>query len=542
MMRVRVGLVLSIVATLGIAGLGGILGTPADAADPTPAVSESTADHTKFEALKKPFKSAVEVTRACLECHTNAGKQIHPTTHWKWELFNDKTGQMLGMKNVVNNAYMSVASNLKFCTSCHIGSDWTDDNFDFTSDEQVDCLVCHDGTGTYGIKKIHARRAQCNACHDTFDPVKARNVVQRANYADLAPKVAPTGRATCGTCHFNSDGGDGVKHGDLDSSLIEAPRAVDVHMGKDGADFACTTCHETHQHKMPGSRYLPVSKDKRGMDVVGGSRATCESCHGLLPHPETANPKLNDHVDRVACQTCHIPALARGGLPTKTFWDWSTAGRKDDKGKEVITKDDKGRITYSTKRGDARWAENLVPEYVWSNGTVEHKTLGDTIDPSGVVRLNTPEGTSNDPDARIWPVKVLRGKQPYDSGNRTLVAAHFFGTDKDAYWTSFDWKKAVAAGMAAAGKPFSGEVGFVNTEFTIPINHMVAPKENAVACESCHSKQSRLAGVMGVYLPRRDADPLLDFVGIAMVLAALAGVLGHGALRIVLRIRAGRKS
>ena len=32
MMRVRVGLVLSIVATLGIAGLGGILGTPADAA------------------------------------------------------------------------------------------------------------------------------------------------------------------------------------------------------------------------------------------------------------------------------------------------------------------------------------------------------------------------------------------------------------------------------------------------------------------------------------------------------------------------------
>jgi len=41
----------------------------------------STADHGRFEQFKKKFKSGPEVTRACLECHTEAAKQVHATNH-----------------------------------------------------------------------------------------------------------------------------------------------------------------------------------------------------------------------------------------------------------------------------------------------------------------------------------------------------------------------------------------------------------------------------------------------------------------------------
>ena len=42
--------------------------------------SSSTADHSKFDALKKDFKSGPEVTKACLTCHTEAAKQVTPNT------------------------------------------------------------------------------------------------------------------------------------------------------------------------------------------------------------------------------------------------------------------------------------------------------------------------------------------------------------------------------------------------------------------------------------------------------------------------------
>src|SRR5690606_21581623 len=55
-----------------------------------------TADHSKFKELKGPFTSGSEVTKACLSCHTEAGKQVMGTRHWTWESTNPATGQQLG--------------------------------------------------------------------------------------------------------------------------------------------------------------------------------------------------------------------------------------------------------------------------------------------------------------------------------------------------------------------------------------------------------------------------------------------------------------
>lgn len=509
--------------------------------DPLASLPWSTADHSKFKELQKEFESGSELTKACLGCHTEAGKQVHASKHWKWEFSNKKTGQTLGKKHVVNNTLMSISANGPYCARCHISNEWTEEKFDFSDETQVDCLACHDTTGTYASMKMHQLRSKCSACHVEFDKSKARQVVGRPDFAELAKHVGKPSLQTCGSCHFKSDGGEGVKHGDLDSTLITASRELDVHMAKDGFGLTCLTCHKTERHQTLGSRYTPESKDPKGKDVVGGSRASCESCHGLSPHPESANGKLNDHVDRIACQTCHIPALARGGQPTKTYWDWSTAGRLNEAGKEIVEKDDKGRIIYSTQRGGAQWAENLIPDYVWFNGEIKHLTMDDKINPANVVRLNTLAGSSDDAKSRIWPVKTLRGKQPFDTQNTKLVAARLFGKTEDAFWEAYVWEKAIAASMKAAGREFSGKVGFVETEMRIPINHMVAPSEGALSCVSCHSRDGRLANVPGIFMPGRGGNQIIDLLGLLMVFGALAGVLGHGLLRIVVKLRKNGK-
>lgn len=518
------------------------LGSSAGAADPDPknAIPASTADHSAFEALKKEFDSGPELTRACLSCHNQAGKQVHASTHWTWEYDNQKTGQQVGKKHVVNGLFLTISANEPYCARCHIGQEWTESSFDFSLEEQVDCLACHDTTGTYASKKMHMLRVKCSACHLEWDKSIAREVVQKPDLGALAVKVGKPSVAVCGSCHFASDGGDGVKHGDLDSSLLKATKDLDVHMAKDGLGFSCTTCHQTARHQTVGSRYDPASKETKGVDVVGGSRATCASCHGLTPHPATANVKLNDHTDRIACQTCHIPALARGGVPTMTYSDWSTAGRLNEKKKAIIEKDADGRIIYSSQRGNAEWAENLEPTYVWLNGEIKYLTLSDEINADETVRLNTFAGSADDPDARIWPVKVLRGKQPVDTEKSTLVTARLFGKKKDAYWKAYDWEKSIHAGMEAAGHEFSGSFDFVETQMYITVNHMVAPAKDALACDACHSRDGRMAAIAGIYMPGRGADPLVDLIGVVLLAATAAGVIGHAALRKLLKRKAHR--
>jgi len=124
--------------------------TPAaKATDARKKPNKSTADHTKFKELQKHVKDGPAVTKACISCHTEAAKQVHATKHWTWEFINPATKRKLGKKNVINNFCTSVKTNQTFCSACHVGYGWEDDSFDFTKEENVDCLACHDTTKTY---------------------------------------------------------------------------------------------------------------------------------------------------------------------------------------------------------------------------------------------------------------------------------------------------------------------------------------------------------------------------------------------------------
>ncbi len=485
-----------------------------------PEILTSTADHSKFEILQQDFQTGPEVTAACLTCHTEAAHQVMGTTHWKWTYTDPQTSEELGKKNVINSFCGSIKSNEPRCTSCHVGYGWKDDSFDFTEETNVDCLVCHDTTGTY--KKI---------------PEGAGAPFADVDLGLVARNVGKTSRQTCGACHFNGGGGNGVKHGDLDESLISPDHALDVHMDAEGANFTCSTCHTAVAHNISGSRYQIEAKDKDGLTMSGQvqkTSLTCEDCHGLAPHPPTIaeSATLNAHVDTIACQTCHIPSYARGGDATKTWWDWSTAGRLDANGKPIVEEDENGYHSYMSEKGDFVWEENVQPEYYWFNGNIDYQNMKPFDPNTEVLQVNQIHGSADDPDSRIWPFKVMRGKQPYDTVNQTLVIVHVYGKDDTAYWTNFDWEKAIQAGMDYAGYDYSGKYGFIETEMYWPIAHMVAPAEEALQCNACHTRgKGVLANVEGVYIPGITETPLIDKIGWSVMLLTFMGVVVHGLAR-----------
>ncbi|HSE14382.1 MAG TPA: tetrathionate reductase family octaheme c-type cytochrome [Candidatus Deferrimicrobium sp.] len=425
-----------------------------------------------------PFKNGPEVTRKCMECHERETRDFMKTVHWTWsseQVVNGKKIE-LGKKNALNNFCIGLPSNWPRCTSCHAGYGWKNADFDFTKAENVDCLSCHDTTGTY-------RKFPAGAGHPVYEGETREFPKGKpwppVDLVKVARSVGAPTRTSCGACHFYGGGGDHIKHGDLDSSMTNPTPEIDVHMG--GArKMVCQDCHKSKDHSLKGQAV--------SVSVGSGPRAMgCADCHKADGH---GNAALNRHAKKVACQACHIPTFAKE-RPTKMWWDWSTAGK--DVKPEDVPKDRYGEKTYDRMKGDFRWEKDVVPSYFWYNGSIDRYLAGDRIDPSGVVRLSAAKGNRGDGHARIFPFKLMRGRQAYDSGNNTIAFVNVFGPPgSDAYWAKYDWNAAIAAGMKAAGQPYSGKFGFVETSMVWPVNHMVAPKARALKCADCHGDKGRL--------------------------------------------------
>lgn len=500
-----------------------------------PADHASTADHSKFEILQQDFASGPEVTAACLSCHTEAGNQVRDSIHWTWEYEDPILELALGKRTVFNNFCGNVASNEARCTSCHVGYGW--DDVREAPPEQanaVDCLACHDRSGQY-------TKLNDAAGHPPLDPVPegAHTITGELAWAvDLskaAQSVGAPGRENCLSCHAYGGGGDNVKHGDLSSALIAPDHGVDVHMSAEGANFTCTSCHVSEAHKVDGSRYNVQPSDPYSAEMAPGARrdvTTCQSCHTDSPHDTTiTGVRLNTHAETLACQTCHIPEYAKGGVAAKTMWDWSAAGQmRDGKPftlKEYIQGDGTARPTYTSAKGIAEYGENLEPEYACFDGQLDYTTRSEVVDPDQPVQVNKFGGDPDDPNARIWPFRVMHGRQAYDTELMTMLASHTWGPETDtAFWTHFDWQKAITAAMEYLDEPYSGKFDFIDTEMHWPITHMVAPAEQALQCESCHAPNARMAGISGVYVPGRDWQPA-TILGLLILGAALLGVTGH---------------
>ncbi|HJV35322.1 tetrathionate reductase family octaheme c-type cytochrome, partial [Geomonas sp.] len=422
------------------------------------ATAATAPDHARF--ISGPFNDGPSVTKRCLECHQKEAASFMTSSHWTWARKQSVNGKEveLGKKNAINNFCIALPSNWARCTSCHAGYGWKDGSFDFQKAENIDCLVCHDTTGTY-------RKFPAGAGHPVYPGEKKEFPKGKAwepvDLVKVAQSVGKPSRTTCGACHFYGGGGDHIKHGDLDSTLAKPTPEIDVHMGGK-PNMSCESCHKGGGHTIKGeAASVSVGSAERTM--------SCNDCHSGKIHRSAV---LDRHAAKVACQTCHIPTFAKA-KPTKVWWDWSRAGK--DVKPEEIKKDQYGEKLYDKMKGDFAWQKEVTPTYFWYNGSVDRLLIGDKIDPTAVVKLSSAKGNRNDPQAKIFPFKVMRGKQPYDSGNNTMAVPNVFGppSSETAYWVKYDWDKAITAGMKAAGQPYSGKFGWVETSMVWPVNHMV---------------------------------------------------------------------
>jgi octaheme c-type cytochrome (tetrathionate reductase family) len=442
------------------------------------------ADHA---GITGPFATPMDVTKQCLECHEDASTQVMATSHWTWGHEQEVPGKgklNRGKINAVNNFCISIKSNEPRCTSCHVGYGWKDDNFDFKDPSRVDCLACHDTTGTYDKGKdapAGAGMPPGYTGNKKFDE-KPYDLVK------IAQNAGKVSRTNCLNCHANGGGGNNVKHGDIDLSLVKPDAQLDVHMAVEGNNFNCQECHVASEHKIKGEAKVVTP------GVSSTERVSCTDCHEAAPHKKAVTKNvLNKHASKVACQTCHIPTFAKKDA-TKMSWDWSQAKSPKELPADQLTIKEHGHAVYLNNKGRFVYEQNVVPKYFWYDGTAGAYMAGDKIDPTKTTDFNFPNGSKDDPKSKLMPFKVHFSNQPYDKKQNIIAFPKVWGKkdDPDAYWEAYDWNKAIAAGMKANGLQYSGEYGFAPTNTYWPINHQVSPAKDALRCDDCHGVKGRL--------------------------------------------------
>lgn len=470
----------------------------------------------------KTFASGFDVTAKCVGCHAQKATEMLQTQHFTWkgptpelQAFDGafqvtdvvRNPGTIGKANLINNFCVAVPSNEKRCDQCHAGygSDpdatkpqksaraYTAADSSIPLEHRVDCLVCHSDPAA-GYKKDLKNWGLPDA------------TVNLANAAAAVIKT-PT-RQNCGVCHFYAGGGDYVK---LMGSSLKAPaESLDVHMGR---GMTCAQCHVDPGHQFKGA----------GIHVPSNTgRAACTDCHVAAPHTgKFANGETIDrHVDTLACQTCHIPAFARGQF-TKMDWDWSTAGDKSKGGGSGVIKqlvNDAGEVTaggtevvtYDYIKGDFVWKRNVKPAYAWYNGKMTHVTASDkgsfTVE-TGLtamhhdrITLAMPLGSAADATAKIYPFKMMHGRQAVyvDGANSFVIVPNVFGPA--GFWGV----------LQSTGYTYDSQTG----NYTAP--NAATPVTTATPLQSLLSTNFTTGAKKAGQIPT-DAAPLVKYAGTGTV-------------------------
>ncbi|MEO5367158.1 MAG: hypothetical protein H7831_12590 [Magnetococcus sp. WYHC-3] len=201
------------------------------------------------------------------------------------------------------------------CGQCHIGGNYHPatekmmpvGDVPASAKQGVDCLICH------------ADQYDMNYRYVIDDGVGLRWNQDRR--LEAAMTVGQPTAKNCLYCHQHNLGGDTEKglpewsapsRTGYKNKRILHPGAkrgnpwgpnTDVHAA---AGMQCTDCHEPEGHKIP--------RGVKGVDLVANDLphklVECENCHTASPHVKaTERAILNGHVDRLACETCHVLKL-----------------------------------------------------------------------------------------------------------------------------------------------------------------------------------------------------------------------------------------
>lgn len=436
------------------------------------------------------FVKNYEGTRTCLKCHEDDAESFFHTQHYQWrgatpDLVNSG-GQELGKLSMVNDfctnptgpQWIGKVKNAegktlaKGCSACHAGlGKLPTEQISQEQLENMDCLICH----------ASGYRRDLYATEDggwEWKPILWKN---QEGMNSVARRIQIPDRTMCLRCHSASGGGPNFKRGDIEYTLKDPPRSFDVHMASDGKDMWCVDCHEGEAHRVRG----------RGVDLAGTDSPdqplSCEGdCHSVTPHQVAA---IDLHTQRVDCTTCHIPTFAKDE-PTDMFRDWSDISYSDEKGKFVY------KVILE---------KDVVPSYAWFNGKSRVQIPGVPVDrdDSNAVIVVTPEGSRQDPDAKIFAFKVHRGRLPVLDDKQWLVP---IATEE--FYAHGDIDKAVREAAESFYQLDEISYTWTDTIRYMGIYHEVVPAEDALGCLDCH----RPGGRMDWQALGYDQDPLEETV------------------------------
>jgi hypothetical protein len=409
----------------------------------------------------------------CLSCHAEQANEMMQTTHYQWlgdapEMVNGVGERQGKLTNAVNSYCINIQGDWPVCGSCHVGRGQRPDEAG-NDPENVDCLMCHsEGYATQRVRLADG----------------TMGVVQPDD--GMVQNVHRPNRANCLACHATAGGGDGVKRGDLSKATVtNVDRDFDVHMNAAGSNLECQSCHVFNKHKVigKGSDLRPTD------DLSRGSEVSCLTCHTDKDTPQGHDTaKINDHVARVACQTCHIPEYAK--VATETYRDWRTHHDGSPADGSAIP-----GHPYTEKMA------NLTPTYQFWNRRSDNSLLGD--DASRTYNADTDTWPTSAPlgdvnSGKLYPFKYKTAMQPKTRADNRLIALNTFEYLKG----SGNADTAIAQGLTAMGYPADEPYEWVLTDTHQMLNHGISPASQALQCADCHERTDRmdLQGELGYQL------------------------------------------
>ncbi len=407
--------------------------------------NNATASPSEHDLITGPFTDVTKVTTQCIECHVQQGTHILRSNHWTWKRNKTIDGepQVFSKKNGLVYFAVAAGGNPSQCLTCHISSNLHDERFDPTSPTNIDCLACHDTTGTY--KRLEGV------------PKPEQDLLK------IAKNVGRPQIKNCLACHGNKKDSSGYKiHNGIEK---------DIHFTTSGGTFSCQQCHPSNG-KHTFSRTLHSSPG--AMQEKG-----CAACHTSLPHQQK---RLNTHSEIIACRTCHIPSY--GNEQPEIFnWNWFFSNNSTS----VYQNNGQQEYPLISKYGFLQ-ASSLQPVYLWDNGSDHIYTRGDKADKNQLTILQKP--SSRSPQSVIAPFTISYGTQLMDAKYRYLISPSF-KKDKSFIPLNASWNEAATDGMKKLRLPFSGVTEPVTTVSYRRLNHGVVPAEKALGCMECHGAKSR---------------------------------------------------
>lgn len=398
---------------------------------------------------------AYEGAKTCGECHDTTAAEVAASLHYKVSGMLSSSAGLCGTANTAAGSNWigllqpkepSKPGQPDGCVRCHAGRGARPGQAPEADAANADCLICHapDYGRTVAKEEIRVER-EIKKGKKVEKVTEVRGVnyrlvpatdVDQLKAARGARKPTPE---MCLRCHAQAGGGPNYYNG------VVPTAESDIHTSM---EMSCTECHTTKQHKIAGGADLKAQESPE-------TRVACDNCHTDSPHKGESGEILNRHCERLACQTCHIPFIARDpAMPTAVERDWTTPVLDPKTG------------LYGPA---VKLAGKVRPEYRWWS-----REIGGA--PEG-------EGAALDHRAKLYPWKKTVVKVPADAATGKPV-----NLNNAVYAATGDVLAAARKGAEEAGQQFSGRLQTMEETVVVSVNHQIAPKTEALHCDDCHSQ------------------------------------------------------